>query len=357
MNNLSKSTTLRPINLGVVGTGFGAGVHIPALGALPGVRISAIGGRTVEKAQRVARQHGIPFAGSIDAVLAHPDVNVVAIALPPAQGAEAAIFALRRGLAVMCEKPLGGNLGQARRVSMLCDGRPMAIDFELAELDCFRLLKQCVEGKSLRRMQVIWQYQSYSHARRAWSWKTDRAQHGGVLTLLGAHVLFLVEWLVGRVTSIAAVTSDLHTRSFAPAGQVPAEDQIEMRIMAGEGTPVAVWLDNGVEGPGLRLEVEFEDGTRFALTGLRADDAFELSVVRGDDQQMLATDSTLKGVDWRIEPVRRIGERFFTSIRDQSSFSPGLEAGMRVQQLMDLVRESANLGGEEISSLPDSREY
>lgn len=129
-----------------------------------------------------------------------------------------------------------------------------------------------------------------------------------------------------------------------------------MRIVAGEGTPVAVWLDNGVEGPGLRWEVELEDSTRFVLTGLRADDAFELSVIRGDDQQMLATDSAPKGVDWRIEPVRRIGERFFTSIRDQSSFSPGLEVGIRVQQLMDLARESAYRGGEEISSLPTSRE-
>ena len=71
-----------PIGAAVVGTGFGARVHVPALRAA-GFDVIALVGRDPERTARRAQRLGIPHAPTslVDA-LALPGVDAVTIAAP-----------------------------------------------------------------------------------------------------------------------------------------------------------------------------------------------------------------------------------------------------------------------------------
>ena len=89
----------------VVGTGFGARIHVPALRAA-GFDVLALVGQNEEKTARRAGRLEIPNAcTSLDQALALPGVDAVTIATPPDTHAALAIAAADAGRHVICEKP------------------------------------------------------------------------------------------------------------------------------------------------------------------------------------------------------------------------------------------------------------
>src|SRR5712691_9205419 len=89
----------------VVGTGFGARVHVPALRA-GGFEVRALVGRDGERTARRAERLGIEHAcTSLADALKRDGVDAVTIAAPPHSHAALAIEACEAGRHVICEKP------------------------------------------------------------------------------------------------------------------------------------------------------------------------------------------------------------------------------------------------------------
>jgi predicted dehydrogenase len=323
------------IRVGIIGLGFGAAVHLPAFRAVPGVRIAALGGRGAEKARRLAAASGIDVGGSIEELL-QTRLDVVSIALPPAEGAVVAERALDLGIAVLAEKPLAESMPRAAALVRKAKGRIAAVDFELGELDSFQELKRRIATEDVRTLDVKWHARSYTHERKVWSWKVDRAAHGGVMTLLGSHVLYMVEWLLGPLTELTARFSDERTRAFAPAGAQPAEDRSQISAVTKAGVRVEIELDNASGGSGQRWDADLGGGRRLVLAET-AGGAFALS----DGSAPLAADTPAPGRDWRIEPVRRLAARFVAAVASNADCQPDFVAGARVQRLLEAARESA----------------
>jgi len=85
---------------------------------VPGVEVSAVAARDVDKARRFARKHGIPRVfENYDALLADPDVDAVYVPLPNGLHADWTIRAIEAGKHVLCEKPFTANAGEAERVA------------------------------------------------------------------------------------------------------------------------------------------------------------------------------------------------------------------------------------------------
>ena len=83
----------------------------------PDVVVTAIGARSLEKAQKQAKQHGIPRAfGSYQEVIELEDLDAVYIPLPINKHAEWAIKAARAGKHVLVEKPIASNQDEAMQV-------------------------------------------------------------------------------------------------------------------------------------------------------------------------------------------------------------------------------------------------
>ena len=94
---------------GTIAHKFAAGVK-----ALPDAELVAVGSRTIEKAREFAAKYQIPRAyGSYQELAADAEVDAIYVATPNHLHADAAILCLEHGRAVLCEKPLAGNLEQA----------------------------------------------------------------------------------------------------------------------------------------------------------------------------------------------------------------------------------------------------
>src|SRR6476646_9605549 len=97
----------------VVGTGFGARVHVPALRAA-GFEVHALVGRDPERTARRAERLGIEHAcTSLADALAVDGVAAVTIAAPPVAHAGLAIAACDAGRHVICEKPFALDAEEA----------------------------------------------------------------------------------------------------------------------------------------------------------------------------------------------------------------------------------------------------
>src|SRR5215204_601178 len=118
----SSAIPTRQINVGIIGTGFGASVHLPALQKIPYVEVTGICSRRAERALVVASKFGIRKS-TVDYrdLIRDPDVDAVVIASPPNLHHAMAFAALDAGKHVLCEKPLARTLAESRDLVRLAE--------------------------------------------------------------------------------------------------------------------------------------------------------------------------------------------------------------------------------------------
>ena len=105
----------------VVGTGFGARVHVPALRSA-GFDVIALVGRDEEKTARRAARLDVPHAcSSLADAFALSDVEAVTIATRPDSHAALVIEACDAGRHVICEKPFAIDGGEATAMQAAAD--------------------------------------------------------------------------------------------------------------------------------------------------------------------------------------------------------------------------------------------
>jgi predicted dehydrogenase len=95
-----------PVGVGIVGCGTISRRYLENLAAYPDVRILACADLDVDRAASVAAQHRVPTSGNLDAVLGHPEIEVVVNLTIPAAHADVTSAAIAAGKHVYSEKPL-----------------------------------------------------------------------------------------------------------------------------------------------------------------------------------------------------------------------------------------------------------
>lgn len=107
-----------PIRVGIIGVhpekGWASTAHIPALQHLPQYRITALSHHDLPTAQAAAHKFGVPNAfGTAAELVAHPEVDLVVVAVKVPQHAALVAQAVVEGKAVFSEWPLGTSLAEA----------------------------------------------------------------------------------------------------------------------------------------------------------------------------------------------------------------------------------------------------
>jgi predicted dehydrogenase len=159
ISNLDVTKTPDPIRFGVLGAAdiLGTGLVDPAR-THPDVVVTAIGARSLEKAQAHAKQYGILRAfGSYQEVIEQDDIDAVYIPLPVASHAEWAIKAARAGKHVLLEKPICSNEDEAKRI------------------------RQCAQETGKVILEAFhWQFHPVNHILKA---LIDSGKYGSVLSI------------------------------------------------------------------------------------------------------------------------------------------------------------------------------
>jgi len=105
------------LRIGVVGAGAMGAAHVRTLAtSASGAEVTRIYDLDPDRAAAVAATAGASPAPSESAVIESPDVDAVVIAAPDPLHAELTLACLKRGLPVLCEKPLATNAEDARQI-------------------------------------------------------------------------------------------------------------------------------------------------------------------------------------------------------------------------------------------------
>ncbi|MEM6378631.1 MAG: Gfo/Idh/MocA family oxidoreductase [Bacteroidota bacterium] len=107
----------KPYNWGIVGPGKIAHKFAQDLLKLPEAKLHAVASRSMERAQAFAQQYGAKHVyDDYRQLIDCPDLDVVYIATPHTGHYENALLFLKRGIPVLCEKPLAVNNRQVQRM-------------------------------------------------------------------------------------------------------------------------------------------------------------------------------------------------------------------------------------------------
>jgi len=184
-----------PVGIGIIGTGFARTTQIPGFRDCMGVKIVAIASRHRDRAEGIAKEFGIEHvANDWQELVAHPDVELVSIVTPPATHMDITLAALDHHKAVLCEKPMAMNAGEAARMveKAKSAGVLALIDHELRFLNSRRVMRGMLESGaigSVRHCNYVFRSDYRSLADRAWDWWSDAAMGGGALGAIGSHVV------------------------------------------------------------------------------------------------------------------------------------------------------------------------
>ncbi len=330
-----------PLRIGIVGGGFGQHVQVPAFRSAGHVAVDAICMSTAARAQAVAARLAIPRAfGDWRELVTDPGIDAVGISVPPALQAEIVIAAAGAGKHVFAEKPLGTNVVEARHMAEAARsaGIVAGIDFEFREIPAWQRLKALLLDRAvgrLRHVYLSWRIETLAHRENRPSWKRDAALGGGALNLFGSHALDAILWLFGGVERLAG-------RLFtSPPGTADARVEALLEIRGGAPVSLSIAADAPF-GSGHRLEI-YGDGGALVLENRGTDYAsgFTLAMgTRGGEMQAVDLPALPASADGRVEATGAVIRRFVEAIRTRVPMTPNLEDGLRVQELIDALREA-----------------
>lgn len=162
------------------------------------------------QAARVAPRAKV--AADLDELL-DMDLDGIVIATPSAMHAGQSIKALKRGIPVFCQKPLGRTAGEVRAVidAAKAADRLLGLDMSYRFTHAMRQVRDVVHSGELGHIyavDVVF-HNAYGPDK---PWFYDRAQSGGgCVTDLGIHMIDLALWTLG-FPAVTAVSSSLFSR-------------------------------------------------------------------------------------------------------------------------------------------------
>lgn len=186
-----------PTRIGIAGSGFVADFYMRALRSVRHQEVTAIQGRTFEKAEALCQQYGEGTAvRTVEELVRRDDVDMVVVAVPQDAHVDVVGAAAQAGKAVICTKPLGRDSKEA--AACLKAVKDASVWHGYAETAVFSpamvKAKQVVEAGAVGKVLTVRAREAHSsphpHAR------TATRMGGGPLRGLGCHGVAVGRWFI-----------------------------------------------------------------------------------------------------------------------------------------------------------------
>jgi UDP-N-acetyl-2-amino-2-deoxyglucuronate dehydrogenase len=202
------------LKFALVGCGRIAKRHseLLGLGQIPNATLSAVCDVDEAKAQKLASQFGVPAFTDMHRMMTDADVDVVVILTESGRHAEHTCALAKYGKHIVVEKPMALSLDDADAMIRVCDLAGIKLfvvkqnRFNVPVVQLRKALEQGRFGKLvLGTVRVRWSRDQKYYDQDSWrgTWALD----GGVLTNQASHHVDLLEWMMGDVESVYAMTT------------------------------------------------------------------------------------------------------------------------------------------------------
>jgi myo-inositol 2-dehydrogenase / D-chiro-inositol 1-dehydrogenase len=188
------------VGVGIVGTGFVAGLHAEAFARTPTARVVAVASPTPGHADAFARQHHVPNAFTdYRSILERSDVQLITLALPNYLHCQATLDAAAAGKHVVVEKPMALNLAECDRMIAACRTAGVKLMYaeELLFAPKYVRAKQLADEGALGKVYLVKQGECHYGPHADWFWNVELSG-GGVLMDMGCHSIEFARWVFGR---------------------------------------------------------------------------------------------------------------------------------------------------------------
>ena len=346
-------------SIGILGTGWGLRVQTPQFKAA-GLSVNAIYSRSSERAQTIAREHGIQHGfATVEELCASPDVDIVSCVGPTSTRCSQALTALQHGKHVLVDKPIG--LSEAEGLELLKAARAAAgssfMDFELRCVPAVVKAREILASGDLGSVlhvsfRVCGNFSFLTKGKHShWA---EREHGGGVFSAVGTHFVDLSRHLFGReVIRVSAIerplVESLEGREVTSDGLTIAT--LELATKGNERRPLPISIYISGKSPGLPFENECtivcENGSlklrllESKLTVYRNGEAEEVHGGGGNAWSDVGTPALGRALIGAINGAVGPQEPGGIDVRHLAT----LVDGCLVQRVTDAVHASAERGG------------
>jgi predicted dehydrogenase len=202
------------LNFALVGCGRIAVRHAELLGGkmIQGARLAAVCDNQADRAKAFGEKHGVPSFTDMHEMMKSTPIDVVAVLTPSGLHAKHVLELCQYRKHIVVEKPMSLTLDDADAIIEACDKQ--GIKLFVVKQNRFNVpvqkMRQALEAGRFKKMvmgtvRVRWcRTQSYYNQD---SWRGTWAYDGGVFANQASHHVDLLEWMMGEVDSVFAMST------------------------------------------------------------------------------------------------------------------------------------------------------
>jgi predicted dehydrogenase len=336
--------THRKHRLAILGLGMAVAPHAKSLLDLRDrIEVAAAYSPTAARRDTFAKQFDFPLAADLDAILADPSIDIVAVLTPPNTHRDIVLRAAKAGKHVLLEKPLEISTARAVELVEACEAAGVALGvvlqhrFRPAGSKLAALLRENALGPLVGCSTSIrlWRPQSYyDEPGRG----TKARDGGGVLITQAIHTLDLMLSLAGDVAEVSSYAAT------TPVHRMETEDTVCAAARFANGALGVIDATTAAyPGYSERIEMIGEKGTAVLSGG-------ELSV-RYHDGRTDKVETPAGGGGTGANPMdfphdwhRDVLTDFIDAIEQKRTPKISGREGLRVHGLIDALLQSAASG-------------
>lgn len=202
------------LNFALLGCGRIAKRHSDLLGhaQIDNARLAAVCDIVEEKARKIGKQFGVPWFTDLNQMLGQTDIDVVSVLTESGYHSENVIEIAKHNKHSVVEKPMALTLDDADGMIKACDESGVKLfvvkqnRFNVPVVKAREALEAGRFGKLvLGTVRVRWCRSQAYYDQDPWrgTWALD----GGVLTNQASHHVDLLEWMMGDVESVQAMSA------------------------------------------------------------------------------------------------------------------------------------------------------
>jgi predicted dehydrogenase len=343
------------------GSGWGAHAHVPALHSLPDYELKAVCTAHEETAKASAAKFGAELAfHDIDAMLAHPEIDLVVVSVRVPGHYPLVMKSLQAGKATFCEWPLGANLDQAKTMADLARDRSLrtAVGLQARSDPTLMYARELVQQGHIGEVQVAKLSvisQAITNRGEGRVWQADRSNGANTMTISGGHAIDALCFVLGEFTEVSARLAtrikEWHNTDTGKTVSVDSPDSISIIGGLESGAEVVVQVATVPSNPsGNSFEIYGSEGTLTVsagsanigpntLYGARGKDS--LTKMDPPDKFTLVPEGTPSG------PPRNVAQgyvRFADAMQSGDRFDPDFDTAVQRHKFIDAIERSAAEG-------------